>query len=288
MKKDDKVMQVVGTMDFESITLNFYGSIEEPLFYTKEVAVAIDYSKRTDGTYNTTRLMSLCPFDSMKLTCKIRTSGQVRDVKMITEQGLYIVLSRCNAPKAEPFLLSVTNKLKQIRLTGGYIQITEQDTQEDVKRKAQEIAEKTIKAKDTIIADLKTTNRLLCKDITELTDELEKKCKDIEALGEHIDWIKDSANEAYKSGLYGVMAFEDAYELLEPSMVGFNKFRQFLVDKGVLYYEKTSTYLPTKDYRDMFFRRHENNNRLRIKFTTIGNAVEFIQLYKEYMNQIDS
>lgn len=277
MKKDNEVMQIVGVMKVGDIDFEFYGDIYEPLFLASNVAILLD---ERDG-YTVARKVN----ETEKVTQKVCTLGGVQKSTLLTEFGLYEVFMKSNKKEAMSFHRDVKQQLKQIRLTGGYIPVTEQDTQEDIERKAQEIADKTIKAKDTIIADLKTTNRLLCKDVAELTNELEKKCRDMEALDEHIDWIKDSADEAYKSGLYGVMAFEDAYELLEPSMVGFNKFRQFLVDKGVLYYEKTSTYLPTKEYSDMFFKRHENNNRLRIRFTTIGNAVEFIQLYKEYIKQ---
>lgn len=81
MKKEQELMQVVGQMDFEGITLNFYGSWEEPIFLVQEIAECVDYTKNSDGTYNTTQLLNLCPFCSMKLTYKIYKSGQTRNMK---------------------------------------------------------------------------------------------------------------------------------------------------------------------------------------------------------------
>ena len=62
----------------------------------------------------------------------------------LTEDGLYEVLMVSKMPKAKQFKKEVKKVLKEIRLTGGYIPVTDSMTDEELMARAYEIAQRTI------------------------------------------------------------------------------------------------------------------------------------------------
>lgn len=71
---------------------------------------------------------------------------------VINESGLYSLIFSSRLPNAKKFKKWVTSEvLPQIRQTGGYIPITENDSDEDFLAKAVLIAQKTISKKNVII-----------------------------------------------------------------------------------------------------------------------------------------
>lgn len=225
MKNEQDLMQVIGQMDFEGITLNFYRSWEQPIFLVQEIAECVDYTKSSDGTYNTTQLLKLCPFDSMKMTFKIYKSSKTRNMKFVTEQGLYIILGRCNTVKAEPFLLSVSNKLTQIRKTGGYIPVSAEDTEEMIEQRAKEIASKTIAIKDEIIAQLQAENENLQAEV----DFHKEDVKDCERL---IDVLCDDVKYLFNDTDFGVHSISDAYTIMSHNVNGSRKFVKWFNERN--------------------------------------------------------
>lgn len=76
-----------------------------------------------------------------------------RGEKFITESGVYKLIFKSKKKEAERFQDWVTDEvLPQIRQTGGYIPVSEEDSEMEILAKAVLISQKTIEKKDAIIA----------------------------------------------------------------------------------------------------------------------------------------
>lgn len=95
-----------------------YGTPENPLFLAKDVASWIEHSKPS--------AMIESVDDDEKLMETLFTSGQNRQVWLLTEDGMYEVLFQSRKPIAKAFKKEVKKILKTIRQTGGYIPTTPQ------------------------------------------------------------------------------------------------------------------------------------------------------------------
>ena len=129
-----------------------YGTEENPLFLAKDVANWIDYNKTKQGYYDVSAMLRTVEEDEKQ---KIRTtlnnpSGS--DMWFLTEDGVYEVLMQSRKPIAKAFKKEVKAILKQIRKTGGYIPVTEQDDEVTIMSKALQIMQKTLMKKDDLIA----------------------------------------------------------------------------------------------------------------------------------------
>ena len=94
-----------------------------------------------------------------KLTERIVLSGQGREVIFINESGLYSLVLASKLPQAKAFKRWVTAEvLPQIRKTGGYIPLKDQEGREltdlEIMCRAMEIMQKSIEQKEQLIADL--------------------------------------------------------------------------------------------------------------------------------------
>lgn len=82
--------------------------------------------------------------------------GRQGEANIISESGFYTLVLRSRKPIAKPFRLWVTQEiLPQIRKTGGYIPVKEDEPDELIMARAVQIANETIKHKDEIIANQK-------------------------------------------------------------------------------------------------------------------------------------
>lgn len=128
-----------------------------------------------------------CP-KAVRTHCKgvaktsIPTNGGNQEVKVISEGDIYRLIIRSKLPQAEKFERWVFDEvLPQIRQTGGYIPIKEEDTDAEIMAKALLIAQKTIEKKDKLISELEPKaeiyDRFVDKEATwgfrELRKELE-------------------------------------------------------------------------------------------------------------------
>ena len=107
-------------------------------------------------------------------------------VNIVSEPGLYKLIMRSRKPEAKEFQRWVTHEvLPQIRRTGGYIPMSESDSDEDIMARAVLVAQKTIErknqqlqAKDAQIKVLEPKARfadaVAASDGTCLVDELAK------------------------------------------------------------------------------------------------------------------
>ena len=89
-----------------------YGTIDEPLFVAKDVAEWIEHSNPTE--------MLKSVDDDEKLTSTILRAGQIREVNLLKENGLYEILMQSRKPLAKEFKKKVKEILKLIRKHGLY------------------------------------------------------------------------------------------------------------------------------------------------------------------------
>ncbi|HFD2052213.1 TPA: BRO family protein [Clostridium perfringens] len=116
---------------------------EKPYFVAKEIARILGYSNTRDA---------------IKRHCKgvvkhdILTEGGIQQMSIIPEGDLYRLIIKSKLPKAQEFEEWVMDEiLPQIRQTGGYIPIKEEDDEVDIMAKALLIAQRTLDKKDEII-----------------------------------------------------------------------------------------------------------------------------------------
>lgn len=164
-----------------------YGDFESPLFLAKDVAEWIDHSDASK--------MCNSVDEDEKVTNIVRTLGGNQSALFLTENGLYEVLMQSRKPIAKAFKKEVKEILKAIRKTGGYIPISETDTEQEILAKAYMISMKTIeeqKNRITLIQEqniqLTTTVAVQEQQICELQPKASYydtilNCKDLLSIG---------------------------------------------------------------------------------------------------------
>lgn len=81
--------------------------------------------------------------------------GRTQESWIINESGFYSLLLRSKLPEAKKFKRWVTSDvLPQIRKTGGYIPVNEEDDEKTIMAKALQIMDRTIKEKNIKIEEL--------------------------------------------------------------------------------------------------------------------------------------
>lgn len=135
-----------------------YGTKEEPLFLAKDVAEWIDYENTNVG-----KMLNLVDEDEkVKMFCTLVYSINCTKPAIptgsanrwfLTENGLYEVLMQSRKPIAKAFKKQVKQILKQIRTTGGYIPVKEEESDAEIMAKALLIANKTIESKNKVIQE---------------------------------------------------------------------------------------------------------------------------------------
>lgn len=143
-------LQVINEQEVLGKQFKMYGTAENPLFLAKEVAEWIDYSQ-SNGKYKVSQMVSKVD-DDEKGGYIVDTPGGKQEMLFLTEDGLYEVLMQSRKPIAKEFKKEVKKILKQIRTTGGYIHVSEEDSELEIMSKAFMIAQKTIEKKQEIIA----------------------------------------------------------------------------------------------------------------------------------------
>lgn len=90
---------------------------------------------------------------------------QQRQILFVTESGLYALIFGSKLDTAQKFKHWVTSVvLPQIRKTGGFVPLNESDTDEDIRRRTEEVLKATLEQKDKLIAEQETEiDRLLPK-----------------------------------------------------------------------------------------------------------------------------
>lgn len=118
----------------------------EPWFVAKDVCNILGIANPTDALNK-----GLEDFERARFNL-----GRQGEANIISESGFYTLVLRSRKPIAKPFRLWVTQEvLPQIRKTGGYIPIEDNEPDELIMARAVQIANETIKHKDEIIANQK-------------------------------------------------------------------------------------------------------------------------------------
>ena len=113
-------LQVIDEREILGKRFRVYGDFENLLFLAKDVAEWIDYSKKSNGSYDVNSMLRTIDEDE-KLIRKISASGQNRNMWFLTEDGFYEVCMQSTKPNAKIFKKEVKKILKTIRKTGMYM-----------------------------------------------------------------------------------------------------------------------------------------------------------------------
>lgn len=112
-------LQVVHEQQVLNKNFTVYGTLENPLFLAKDVAEWIEHNKPSEMILNVD--------EDEKLKAIVSHSGQNREMWFLTEDGLYEVLMQSRKPIAKQFKKQVKTILKEIRQSGAYVHVGEDD-----------------------------------------------------------------------------------------------------------------------------------------------------------------
>ena len=163
-----KPIQVLKQTELLGHQFTVYGTAENPLFLTKEIADIIEYSAS-----NSSKLTNLVDKDE-KVRNIITTPGGNQEVWMLTEDGLYEVLMQSRKPIAKQFKKGVKQILHEVRTTGGYISTTPNDTPEEIMARALTIAQATLAKREERLKQLEAQTEQQQATIEIQTEEIKK------------------------------------------------------------------------------------------------------------------
>lgn len=103
-----------------------------------------------------------------KLTRGFTGSGQSRKMIIINESGFYSLALRSKLPNAKQFRRWVTSEvLPQIRKTGGYIPVNQEDDEASIMARALMIAQNTLNKKDELLKAQEKQINILEQDLSD-------------------------------------------------------------------------------------------------------------------------
>ena len=154
----------------------------------KDVAEVLGYSNTSDALKKHVDIED-------KGVAKCDTLGGTQEMIVINESGLYSLVLRSKLPGAKKFRRWVTSEvLPQIRKTGGYVPISEEDDEASIMAKALEIAHRTLNKKDELL-------KAKDKEINHLSEDLNQKNRFINQLAasENTLLVREVAKVASKA-----------------------------------------------------------------------------------------
>ena len=155
-------LQVIKEQEVLGKEFRVYGTTENPLFLAKDVAEWIEY----DGTSVSSMCKLVDEDEVVKMFCTISYSNNYpkqvvstgsANRLFLTEDGLYEVLMQSRKPIAKAFKKEVKQILKQIRQTGGYIPVSQEDDEKLILAKALMITKRTIEQKEQLLQQANKT-----------------------------------------------------------------------------------------------------------------------------------
>lgn len=153
--KDFKI-QVFGHPQFGEIRVT--GTSDEPLFCLVDICKALDIKNpsRAKGSLKQAGVHFLNGVSKVKNQYGETGFKQTINFTFVSEQNLYRLIMRSNKPQAEPFQDWVCGEvLPSIRKAGGFILVREGNTEEDIRRRAEEVLRATLEQKDKLIREQK-------------------------------------------------------------------------------------------------------------------------------------
>lgn len=166
-----------------------YGDWDNPLFLAKDVAEWIEHSNARMMIKSVDEDEKVCVNNAYAL------QGQ-QEHWFLTEDGLYEVLMQSRKPIAKQFKKEVKLILKQIRKTGGYIAVKEDDDEASIMARALMIAQNTLNKKEELLKAKE-------QEIKVISEELENKNRFINqiAVSENSLLVREVAKVASKADI---------------------------------------------------------------------------------------
>ena len=124
--------------------IDVWGTFEEPYFRASDVASWLGFKNIST---------SLKCLDPEELT-KFNLGSRQGEVWFLTEDGLYDFLMQSRKPAAKEFKKGVKAILKEIRKTGAYVAIKEDDTEEDIIARGLIAAKAALERKEARVREL--------------------------------------------------------------------------------------------------------------------------------------
>ena len=178
-----KPIQVLKQTELLGHQFTVYGTAENPLFLTKEVADIIEYSAS-----NSSKLTNLVDKDE-KVRNIITTPGGNQEVWLLTEDGLYEILFQSRKPIAKKFKKGVKQILHEVRTTGGYISTTPNDTPEEIMARALTIAQATLAKREERLKQLEAQAEQQQVTIEIQTEEIKKAAPKVSYYDNHLQSV---------------------------------------------------------------------------------------------------
>ena len=177
-------IQVLKQTELLGRQLTVYGTMQEPLFLAKEVAELIEHS-------DVSTMLRTVDEDE-KLTQTFFGSGQGREMRLLTENGLYEILMQSRKPIAKQFKKGVKQILKEIRTTGGYIATQVNETPEMIMARALKVAEHTIEEHEKRMKALAEENEAQKRINKQLEADTQMKAEEIKKLTPDADYARQT------------------------------------------------------------------------------------------------
>lgn len=155
----DNKLEVFEQREILGKDFKIYGTVENPLFLAKDVAEWIEHS-------DSNKMIKSVDEDE-KLIGTLFLAGQHREVAMLTEDGLYEVLMQSRKPIAKAFKKEVKEILKQIRKTGGYIPVKEEESDEEFLARALLVTQRTLVQKEEILKQKEQEIKVIAEELSE-------------------------------------------------------------------------------------------------------------------------
>lgn len=251
-----------------------YGSIEDPLFLAKDVAMWIEHSDVS------TMIRKID--DDEKLIQTMFVSGQTREMWFLTEDGLYEVLMQSRKPIAKEFKKKVKAILKEFRKTGSYIPDNQQAELNAVEKVIRKVQDPEVL---DLISTLASGQKQLMEERDGLQEILEINKPKIEFASnvEEINEVFSIGKLAEVMSKHGVMIgrnrlmdwMREMGFLCKQKGVEYNRPKQRMIEQG---YMVVSIY----QSEDGFGNKIVNNTPL----VTGKGIVYFFNKYREYWNSI--
>lgn len=125
------------------------GTPDEPQFCLADICMALDLTPSKVVQRLDKDVLSKYP---------LSTAGGVQNANFVNEDGLYDVILDSRKPEAKAFRKWITAEvLPQIRRTGGYIPVSEQDDEKTILAKALSIMQRTLEQKDRLLESKSNT-----------------------------------------------------------------------------------------------------------------------------------
>ncbi len=181
------------------------GTSDEPLFCLVDICKALDIKnpRRAKTSLKPAGVHFLNGGSKVKNQYGETGLEQNQLFAFISEQNLYRLVMRSYKPQAEPFQDWVCGEvLPSIRRHGGYVLAHEDDTDEDIRRRAEEVLRATLEQKESFIAQQKKLIAEQGERIRNLDRQVDEQLVRIQKAAEEIIDLEHDVDRLLPKALY--------------------------------------------------------------------------------------